>query len=274
MSAEINQNKRIFITGGASGLGKAIAVKYASEGYNVCIADINEKRGHGTIKELEQLTADAFYLSCDITEIAALEAAKNTLVERWGGVDIVVNNAGVGGTAGAIEDISLDDWEWVLDINLMGVVRGSKVFTPLFKQQKSGHFINIASVAGLINPPRMSNYNVSKAAVISLSETLRLELAPFQIGVSVACPAFFMTNLTESIKSTVDGVTEQVEKIMQRSRINADDIANDVYTAVEENNFWILSHKTERRLWLLKRYLPVLFNSIMKKQTQRIVSKR
>ena len=265
-------NKRIFITGGASGLGRAIAFKYAKQGYQVCIGDVNEQRGLATIEALSALGCDAFYQTCDITQIKDLEQAKNELIARWGGVDIVVNNAGVAGTAGGIEDISLEDWHWVLNINLMGVARGCKTFTPLFKQQGSGYFVNIASAAGLINAPQMSSYNASKAGVISLSETLKFELEKFNIGISVVCPAFFKTNLTESMKSTIDGVTQKIAKIMSKSKVTADDVANDIYVSVNQKSFWVLSHKPEKKLWLLKRYVPSIFQHIMKKQLAKLFS--
>jgi len=267
-----SSKKRIFITGGASGLGKAIAFKYAKQGYQVCIADVNAQRGNETIEALEAIGCSAFYQHCDITKIEDLEQAKNELIVRWGGVDIVVNNAGVAGTAGPIEDVSLDDWDWVLNINLMGVVRGCKTFTPLFKLQGFGHFVNIASAAGLMSAPQMSSYNASKAGVISLSETLQFELEKFNIGVSVVCPAFFKTNLTETMKSTVEGVTQKIAFIMSHSKVTADDVASDIYKAVNDKDFWVLSHKPEKKLWLLKRYLPAVFQHTMKKQMAKLFS--
>ena len=262
--------QRIFITGGASGLGKAIAIKYAEQGYKVCIGDLNEERGLAVMRELVSLGTQAHYLHCDITKITDLEKAKQVLIELWGGVDVVVNNAGVAGSAGPIEDVSMADWEWVININLLGVARGCKVFTALFKQQGSGYFINVASAAGLMNAPQMSSYNASKAGVISISETLKFELEKFNIGISVVCPAFFKTNLTESMKSTVKGVTKRIAKVMEHSKVRADDVANDIFNSQQQGQFWVLSHKLERKLWLLKRYLPSLFSRIMKKQMAKL----
>jgi len=264
--------KRIFITGGASGLGKAIAKKYAKQGYKVCIGDLNEERGLAVVQELVSLGAQAHYLHCDVIKITDLEKAKQALVELWGGVDVVVNNAGVAGTAGPIEDVSMADWEWVININLLGVARGCKVFTSLFKLQGSGYFINVASAAGLMNAPQMSSYNASKAGVISISETLKFELEKFNIGISVVCPAFFKTNLTESMKSTVKGVTKRIAKVMEHSKVTADDVANDIFNSHQQGQFWVLSHKLERKLWLLKRYLPSLFSRIMKKQMAKLLA--
>lgn len=268
------KQKRIFITGGASGLGKAVALKFAKEGYKVAIGDINEQRGQEVLSELQNLTTECSFFYCDTTKMKDLEAVKDQLILQWGGVDIVVNNAGVAGTAGPIEDVTLADWDWVLNINLMGVVRGCKAFTPLFKEQNHGHFVNIASAAGLMNAPQMSSYNASKAGVISLSETLRFELEKNNVGISVVCPAFFQTNLTESMKATVSGVTQRIAYIMKHASVTADDVANDIFQSVANNNFWVLSHKPERFLWLLKRYIPWLFQAKMKKQMSKLFSAR
>lgn len=269
--AHLGGEKRIFITGGASGLGREIALLYARKGYRVCIGDVHEERGLETEAELKAYSTDSFYHHCDVTQISDIEAVKDRLVLSWGGVDIVVNNAGVGGTAGLVEDVPLKDWEWVLDINLMGVVRGCQVFTPLFKEQRGGNFVNIASCAGLMNAPMMSNYNVTKAGVISLSETLRVELAPFGINTCVVCPAFFPTNLTENLKSTIGGsVHNRVNKMMSRSGVTALQVAQAISEAVDNNEFLLVTHKVERQLWKLKRLLPDAFNLLMKQQTKKM----
>jgi len=263
-------NKRIFITGGASGLGKAIAIKFAAKGFKVCIGDVNKERGEEAETELKAYSPDAFYIYCDVTSQDDLENARFQLEARWGGVDVVVNNAGVGGTAGAIEDVSLSDWQWVLDVNLMGVVRGCKTFTPLFKKQGSGYFINIASAAGLMSAPFMSNYNVTKAGVVSLSETLLVELHPHKITTSVVCPAFFQTNLTESMRSHIGGIHSKVNKLMSRSKITAENVADSIYQAYEKKEFWVVTHPFERRMWYVKRIIPKGFNALMQRQAKKI----
>jgi NAD(P)-dependent dehydrogenase (short-subunit alcohol dehydrogenase family) len=263
-------NKRIFITGGASGLGKAVAIKFAAKGFKVCIGDVNNERGQEAETELKAYAPDAFYIYCDVTSSDDLENARSQLEARWGGVDVVVNNAGVGGTAGAIEDVSLSDWQWVLDVNLMGVVRGCKIFTPLFKKQGGGHFINVASAAGLLSAPFMSNYNVTKAGVISLSETLLAELHTHKITTSVVCPAFFKTNLTESMRSHIGGLHSKVNKMMSRSKITAEDVADSVYQAYEKKEFWVVTHPFERRMWYVKRIIPKGFNALMQRQAKKI----
>jgi NAD(P)-dependent dehydrogenase (short-subunit alcohol dehydrogenase family) len=248
--------QRVFITGGAGGLGKAVALRFARAGAKVCIGDVKDELGHETLKELKAIAPDALYVTCDVRQLSALEAARDLMVEHWGGVDVLVNNAGVGGAAGTIDRVEEADWQWVLDINVMGPVRGCKAFVPVLKQQRGGHIVNIASAAGLMNPPRMANYNASKAAVVSLSETLRLELAEHGIGVSVVCPGFFPTDLASTVRSTKEGTQQWVEKAMQRSEVSADDVANLIFAAVDKKLFWVLPHKLERRLWRLKRWFP------------------
>jgi len=263
-------NKRIFVTGGASGLGKAIAIRFAKAGFKVCIGDLNDERGAEAEKELRSFSEDCFYISCNVTDEQAIENVKTILTERWGGVDIVVNNAGVAGTAGAIEKINLDDWKNVFDINLFGVVRGIKTFTPAFKAQGHGHFVNIASAAGLITAPMMSNYNAVKAGVVSLSETMRIELEARNIHTTLVCPAFFETNLTESMNNEIPGVDMggKVNRLMSKSKLSADDIANEIFEAVQNHTFWVVPHKLERRLWLMKRWLPNLFHKQLTKKSK------
>ncbi|MCY1020522.1 SDR family oxidoreductase [Pyxidicoccus sp. MSG2] len=260
-------DQRIFITGGASGLGKSIALRFARAGWKVCIADLHEARGAET---LAALGADGHFLRCDVTREEDLRAAAETLQARWGGVDVVVNNAGVA-QAGAIEDVSIDDWRWIIDINLLGVVRGCKVFTPVFRRQGHGHFVNVASMAGLLDVPMMSSYNATKAAVVSLSETLHNELAEANIDVSVVCPSFFKTNLGDSLRTTDPRLGATMARLLERSAITADDVANDVFQAVEKRRFYVLSHAEGRRAWLMKRFLPrAIYARVMRKSTARM----
>ena len=272
-NANSNSMKRVFITGGASGLGRSIALKYAISGCHVCIGDVNGERGQEVLGELLALGNDACYLPCDVTAMQDLENVQNTLTERWGGVDIVVNNAGVGGTSGPIDEVPLEDWDWVLDVNLKGVMRGIRAFTPLFKQQNSGYFVNIASAAGLFSPAHMGAYNAAKARVISLSESTSYELAPFNIGTTVVCPAFFETNLMENMKFTVDGVGDSVERLMAKSSVSAEDIAEDIFNAVNERQFMVLPHKMVRQQWIFKRNKPEEFAELMKVEGLKMAQK-
>ncbi len=247
--------KRIFITGGASGLGRALAFRYAREGWSVMIGDIDEKRLEETRAELSKLTGRVHAAPCDVRKEEDLEAAATWLEREWKGVDVVVNNAGVA-IAGGIAEQPLQDWQWIVDINLLGVVRGCKVFTPLFRRQGGGHFINIASAAGLIHPPMMAAYNATKAAVVALSETLSVELASDKIDVTVVCPSFFRTNLTESMRAARPELKQVTHKLMDRANASADVIADRIFEGATRRQFRVVPHADAKFAWMLKRLSP------------------
>lgn len=249
----MNPGRRVFITGGASGLGRALALKCAERGERVCIGDIHRAHLAQTEAELSSM-GEALALPCDVTQDGDLWAAAAELEERWGGVDIVYNNAGVA-HAGPLESTSLEDWNWALEINLLGVVRGCKAFLPGFKRQGHGHFVNMASMAALLELPYMSVYNVSKAGVVKLSETLKLEFERDNIQVSVVCPYFVKTRLTESMRAP-QSLIQVVEKHFERSSQTAEEVADYILEAVDRQRFWIIPHARERYLWYLKCCLP------------------
>lgn len=267
------QGKRVFITGGASGLGRALVERYAKAGARVCIGDIHDQRGVQTQCDLRAIGIDAHYLHCDVTREADLEAAARWMQERWGGADLLINNAGVA-TSGSISELPLADWQWIVDINLLGVVRGCKAFTPLFKAQKSGHIVNVASMAGLIHPPLMSAYNAVKAGVVALSETLHVELAQDGVQVSVVYPAFFRTNLAETARAADADSQRMMNKLVTQARRDADEIAALVQAGIERGDFHILTHKREARIWRLKRLLPyAVYAGLMQRATKKMMGK-
>ncbi|RTE86629.1 MULTISPECIES: SDR family oxidoreductase [Gammaproteobacteria] len=248
-------SQRVFITGGANGLGLALAKHYASEGATVCIADLDEEAGAKALEQLQAISPSALFTPCDVTQSEDLQRVAQELMDTWGGVDIVFNNAGVA-QVGNIEDVSDEDWRWIIDINLMGVVRGCRTFTPMFKKQGHGYFVNVASLAGLLDVPSMSAYNATKASVVSLSETLQHELAPANISVSVVCPSFFQTNLGQGMRSTVPGMQQKLDRLMSKSEINAEDVAKIIAEGIQHNKFYILPHKSSRKFWRMKKWLP------------------
>lgn len=266
--------KRIFITGGASGLGRALAECYGRAGYRVCIGDINARRGIETLGALQKQGVEAHFIDCDVTREEALQAVADWLQAEWGGADIVVNNAGVA-VVGGIDEQSLADWQRAVDINLLGVVRGCKVFTPLFRRQGHGYFVNVASMAGLIHPPMMGAYNATKAAVVALSETLRIELADDAIGVSVVCPAFFRSHLNENLRTGNPQMEMMSHRLVDEAKVSADEVAARVYRGVSRRDFHILTHARERRIWRFKRLLPFpIYAAGMLKQTRKMMERR
>lgn len=257
-----NRTKSVAITGGASGLGKAMAFRFARAGWHVAIADIHDQRGQETLKELHSLTNDCFYSTVDVRKAEDILAWRDEILGRWSTLDVVINNAGVA-SHGGIAETSLEDWQWIMDINLMGVVRGCKFFTQSFKQQGFGHIVNVASMAGLLHSAEMNSYNAGKAAVVALSETMRHELESQGINVSVVCPGFFKTNLAESTRSPNARAKQYVNKLLATSNITADDIAEMVFIAVKKKHYLVLPHPAYRRTWYLKRYTPFLYHKIM-----------
>ena len=257
---------RILITGGASGLGQALAYCIAKQGglsantrqdtqVKVCIADVNQQRAEETVEKLIQQGAEAFYFPCDITRDDSVEKLRLTIHEKWGGIDMLVNNAGVA-TGGSFQSESIEQWQWVFEVNLLGMVRVSQAFIEGFKQQGHGKILNIASQAGLTPIPLMTSYNATKAAVVSLSETMRLEFAPFNVDVSVACPAFFKTHLGESIRTTEPVVKDLLTKFVEKATLTSEDVAQRIIRQVEKSNFLIITHSEGIKVYLLKKLLP------------------
>lgn len=269
MKAQFNT---VAITGAGSGLGRATALAFARQGWAVAVADINSARGEETLAEINALNAkssngsfkvnnapSAFYQHCDVSSEDDIRALHDRCLLLWGGIGVLINNAGVASSISAIDRTNADEWQRVLDINLSGVVRGCAIFSQTFKQQKSGHIVNIASIAGITCTPGMTVYNTAKAAVIALSETLRWELKAKNIGVTVVCPALFKTNLTESIRNPREGEQAMLYKAMAESSISVDDIASKIVAAVKANQFMLLPHKHSWPQWWLKRLSPDLY---------------
>jgi len=264
--------KRILITGAASGLGLAMAKKYASEGWAVCIADIQDEEGCKVASDLQkQHGNDCFFQHLDITNVDQWQELVNIISERWSGLDALINNAGVA-SGGAIDALPLKDFQWTIDINLMGAVKGCYFCVPLLKESK-GTLINVASMAGLTHMARMSAYNVSKAGIVALSETLLSELYPFGVNVSVVCPASFPSNLLSTIRSSSDTGVSVAKKMMDRSPVSADDIANMVYDGSKKSKHIIIPTRREKVLWNLKRYIPTFYYTFMKKHIHKIIQK-
>ena len=273
MSEAAAAGKRIFITGGASGLGRALAERYARAGWRVCIGDLDVERCAEVLAAIRVHSPHSHALACDVTREDALQAAADWLQREWGGVDVVINNAGVA-QMGGIAETTLDDWRWAVDINLLGVVRGCKVFAPLLRTQGGGQLVNIASMAGLVHMPQAAAYNATKAAVVALSETLQLELEPDGIGVSVVCPAFFRTDLARNMRAANPQLEGMTKRLVERARIGADEIAERIFAGIERGDPHILTHPEARRFWRLKRMLPYRwYLALMRRQLAQVAAR-
>jgi short-subunit dehydrogenase len=261
-----NWKNTIAITGAGSGFGAAIARHYANNGWKVAITDINESRAKRTLQELEQLGGEYFAMALDVTKEGDWQELHDLVTHKWGGLEVLVNNAGVA-ASGNIEDTSIEDWTWVLDIDLMGVVRGCHQFAGMMKSQKAGHIVNIASFAGLAGLPFVSAYGVAKAGVVALSEALRAEMHPFGVGVTVACPAFVKTGLLDSFRSASPDTTAKVTRWMETSGVSAEQVAVEIAEAVRKNKFLLLTHAQTRTAWRMKRWFPNRYFRMIAKRT-------
>ena len=190
--------------------------RLAARGDEVLATDLGRRDG---------VDLDASTSPADDDWAAALVEVEQT---RWGGLDILVNNAGVAG-GGRLDVATLDEWRWITEINLFGAVRGTRTFVPLFKRQRSGHIVNVASLAGLVHPAGMASYNAVKAAVVALTETTGHELAAYGVRASVVCPSYFRTNLMDSMQGADTALAGVMAHLVESSPLTADDIAAAVH---------------------------------------------
>lgn len=261
----------VAITGAGSGLGRSLALHYARHGWAVALSDLSAARALTVAGEVADLGAQSLAIQVDIRNAADLEAFAAEANKQFGRIDIFVNNAGVAG-AGSLMETSADDWAWMLDINLMGVVRGCKAVAPLMKRQGFGHIVNIASLAGIASAPMMASYNVAKAGVISLSESLRADLSGTGVGVSVVCPSFFVSDLASSARTCNAEQQRIVSKLVNKSSWTAEDIARIVADGVAAGRFMILPQGDARFAWWFKRLLPERFHHWVVKRSRGMVA--
>ena len=255
----MSEGKRILVTGSGSGLGKAIATRFAAAGWRVLVSDVDKVAAKAVADELKVSA-----IPLDVTDDDSWASALEWVEREWGGLDVLVNNAGVA-SGGRFERIPLADWDWVYEINVKGVVRGCRTFVPLFKKQGSGHLVNVASLAAIMNLPGMASYNVTKSAVVSLSETLRLELEPYGIATTVLCPGFFQTNLNDRMRSPDPAAIALSQKLMTAATVTASDVADQTFDAVAAKRFLVLTHADSRRSHRFKRYLPAVVDRQVRK---------
>lgn len=253
---------RVLITGGASGFGRALAQIYAARGERVLVTDLAPSGAVST-------GGVVHYLQLDVRDAAAWQDARNWVVDRWSGLDLLVNNAGVA-AGGRIDVIPLEDWQAIIDVNLLGVVRGCQTFAPLFKEQRSGRIVNVASLAGLVHAPYMSSYNAVKAGVVALSETLLHELSPYDVGVSVVCPSFFRTNLHQSLPGSDPALEETARKLITKAPRSAETVAKRTVHAVDKGRFLIRPQVEVVALHSAKRFAAPLYHRTLKRVAARL----
>ncbi len=262
------RGKTAFITGGASGIGLAMAEAFGRQGMNVMLADIEEKALAAAVEGLREKQIKAEGVITDVARRAALKEAADETIAKFGKVHVVCNNAGVA-VGGAIEDVPDSDWDWIIDVNLKGVVYGMDVFTPLIdKHDEGGHFVNTASIAGMVSPPNLEPYCATKFAVVAMSEGWAGQLAAKNIGVSVLCPGFVKTRIHESRRNrqeTAYGADASANDIgagsvtseAVLSGIPPEAVANRVVEAIRDNDLYVFTH-VEFKPFLQARFQRIL----------------
>ena len=247
------EGKVAAVTGAASGLGRAMALAFAGEGMHAALADIDEPGLKSTLNEVQGRGVRAFAMRVDVSRYQEVESFCSKAIAQFGATHVVCNNAGVS-PLGAVWENTLADWQWILGVNLWGVIHGVRAFVPRLLAQGEGHVVNTASVAGLISPPGMGAYNVTKHAVVALSESLYhdLRLRGSPVGVSVLCPAYVPTGIADSERNRPrelwnPGKNPSKEEALLRKavasgRLSADDVARAVIAAVKEERFYVLTH--------------------------------
>ena len=255
--------KRALVTGGASGLGLAMTKILAAEGAKVLVVDV-----HGLAPE-GVLPAGVEYRQLDVRSDEGWDETRNWVEATWGGLDLLFNNAGVA-AGGRIDVESIENWQWIIDINLLGVVRGCRTFVPMMKQAGGGHIVNTASLAGLVHAPSMASYNAVKAAVVAVSETLRHELAPDRIDVSVICPSFFRTNLAESLQGKDVDMEETAVRLITQAPRSADEVASKALEGVRNRRFIVLTDSDGVAAYNAKRYARKAYDAAMIRSAKQV----
>jgi len=248
--------KTAFVTGGAGGIGLALGRAFAQAGMKVMLADIEADALQAAVKSLQEISPDISGTVCDVADAASVERAAQASFDAFGRVHVVCNNAGVA-AGGGIDHISLDNWRWVIDVNLMGVLHGIKSFLPHIRAHgEGGHIVNTASMAGMQTGLGFSPYGATKFAVVSMSEGLSLQLKPHGIGVSVLCPSFVRTRIGESGRNRperygrpqpLDPASPAAAMVAEIARnidagLEPDAVAARVLTAIREDELYIFTH--------------------------------
>lgn len=249
--------KRAFITGAGSGLGRAFATELAAAGWQLGLLDLSADRLAAVEAELGGADASVSCYAGDVANEPFVADAIRDFASRVGGLDLMINNAGVA-AAGPIESTPAADWRWIVDINLLGVVWGCQAAALSMRQARSGLILNIASSAGFASAPQMSAYNATKAAVVSLSETLAAELSGIGVQVSVAMPGFFRTALLETLRAPPEA-SGLARRLMHGSRYDAGAAARAILAAAAGRTLYVVWPREYRWAWRLKRFFPLWF---------------
>ena len=255
-----SQNAYAVVTGAGSGIGRSFALELAKRGGSVVCADINLDAAKETVSLItSQTSGKAFAVQCDVTDKAQVQALSEHAEELLKhSVSLIINNAGVG-LGGKFDEVSLEDWQWCVNINLWGVIYGCHYFVPKFKKQGYGAIINVASAAGYTAAPEMTAYNVTKSSVLALSETLSAELRKDKISVNVLCPTLVPTNIMKNgrLPKQYAGLADDL--LMNHAFTTSDKVVIKTLNNLDAGKLYTIPQPDAKLFWLLKRASPSLY---------------
>jgi NAD(P)-dependent dehydrogenase (short-subunit alcohol dehydrogenase family) len=264
MNVERMDGKLALITGAGSGIGRETALLCARRGANLAICDVNTAGLAQTEDEARRLGSEVLASTVDVADRDQMLAFAAAVHERVDAVDLLVNNAGVGLGATFLET-PLEDWDWILPINVMGVVHGCHIFVPaMVKRGRGGHVVNLSSAAGYFANPSLAAYSATKFAVLGLSEALRTELRPAGIGVTAICPGLINTPITRNsrLRGNAVGQRERVVKLYERRNYGPDRVAGRILHAVQHNRAVMPVSAEAWVMWWLSRFTPSLARGV------------
>ncbi|NUE94253.1 SDR family NAD(P)-dependent oxidoreductase [Acinetobacter seifertii] len=254
-----SRNAYAVVTGAGSGIGRSFALELAKRGGSIICADINLEAAEETVRLVEQLGQKAFAFKCDVgqaEQVQVLADQAEQLLEHP--VTLIINNAGVG-LGGKFDEMSLEDWKWCMHVNLWGVIHGCHAFVPKLKKLGYGAIINVASAASYTAAPEMSVYNVTKAGVLALSETLSAELRKFNIKVNVLCPTLVPTNIIKN--GRIPGRYSKLadHALMNYAMTTSDAVATLTLNRLDRGQLYTTPQIDAKLFWLMKRTSPILY---------------
>ncbi len=258
------QNTYAVVTGAGSGIGRSFAMELAKRGGTIVCADINLNAAEETVQLIQAETAgQAFAVQCDVgikEQVYELSEQAEKLMGHP--VTLLINNAGVG-LGGKFDEVSLEDWQWCMHVNLWGVIHGCHYFVPKFKKQGYGAIINVASAAGYTAAPEMTAYNVTKSSVLALSETLSAELRSANIRVNVLCPTLVPTNIMKNgrLPSRYSGLADQL--LMNHAFVTSDQVAIKTLNRLDAGKLYTIPQPDAKLFWLMKRASPSLYAKML-----------
>jgi hypothetical protein len=257
----ITRNARAVVTGAGSGIGRGFALELHRRSSGVVCADIDLVHATETAEMIRSGGGKALAVACDVSRLEDVQALAAAAEAFFGSPpDLIVNNAGVGAGGSRVEDIPMKDWEWIMGVNLWGVVHGCHVFAPGLRALGRGGIINVASAASFGAAPMMGAYNATKAAVLALSETLHAEMAGSGVRVAVLCPTFVKTNIIQTSRLGVSTKEKaRAQRLMDKRGVSPDTVARETLDALDRGTIHVLPQLDARVAWLLKRLSPDLF---------------